>query len=349
MLTGGLEGHVSNRVISLMDEGHYGPLLRRAGIKVHCLGMKRGFLTPAALGRLYSALREAPPDIVQGWMYHGNLAALAANWLASSRPAVIWNIRTSMDDPLVFGRATRMVIRLGAWLSSRVDAILYNSDRSRKQHGRLGYYSGREAVIPNGFDPDLWDHGPDARRVARAELGLDDMAPVVGFVGRGATVKDVPTLMRAFSRLRTRIPAAQLICIGRDIETYCPSGISTDGVSFLGQRSDVARLYAAFDVFCLSSRVEGFPNVVGEAMACGVACVTTNVGDAAEVVGETGWVVPPGDPVAFAEALEAALREPAEAIAQRGLAARRRIKERFDLATIITSYETLYRTIRSSV
>ncbi|MFM7012635.1 MAG: glycosyltransferase [Betaproteobacteria bacterium] len=349
LLTGGLEGRVSNCVISLMDEGHYGPLLRQAGVKVHCLGMKRGLPTPAVFGRLHSALREARPDVVQGWMYHGNIAASVAKWLAPTKPAIFWNVRTSMDDPSVFGRSTQMFIRLGAWLSSDADAIVYNSERSRKQHGQLGFSSERDTVIPNGFDPELWHHGTDARRQARATLGLDANVPVVGFVGRGATVKDVPTLMRAFTRLRARIPAAQLICIGRDIEAYCPSDISTDGVRFMGQRSDVTRLYAAFDVSCLSSRVEGFPNAIGEAMACGVPCVTTDVGDAAEVVGETGWVVPQGDPAVFAEALEAALREPAEVHALRGLDAQRRIKERFDLATIITRYENLYCSTRSPI
>ena len=348
LLTGGLQDRVSNRVISLMDEGHYGPLLREADIDVRCLGMKRGFPTPPVFGRLRQALRAAPQDILQGWMYHGNLAASVGARLASGQPAVAWNVRTSMDDPSLFGRSTRAIVGLGARMSGGVDAIVYNSARSRRQHHDLGYNATRDLVIPNGFDLDLWRHGPEARAQARAELGLPGDALVAGFVGRGAPVKDVPTLLRAFAQVRASLPDATLVCVGRDVDRQRPANVPADGVLFLGQRADVVQLLPALDVFCMSSRVEGFPNVVGEAMACGIPCVTTDVGDAGDIVGDTGWIVPPGTPSDFARALEAAIREPAEMRNKRGLAARDRIQTHYSLPAIVDRYAELYQKIRNT-
>ena len=343
LLTGGLQGPVSNRVISLMDEGHYGPLLREAGIEVSCLGMKRRLPSPAILLQLRRALRAMPQDIIQGWMYHGNLAASVGAKLVSGQPAIAWNIRTSMDDPSLISKSTHLFVGLGAKMSDGVDSIVYNSARSRRQHHEIGYSATSDLVIPNGFDLDLWRHGAEARAQARAALGISDSTLVAGFVGRGAQVKDIPTLLHAFSQLRARLPEAVLVCIGRDVEKQRPSNVSADGVFFLGQRADVADLIPAFDVFCLSSRVEGFPNVLGEAMACGIPCVTTDVGDAADIVGDTGWIVRPGTPSDFADALELAFRTPAEARLRRGLAARGRIQTHYGLENIVTRYAELYR------
>jgi glycosyltransferase involved in cell wall biosynthesis len=279
-------------------------------------------------------------------MYHGNLAALLGVCLARGRPALAWNIRTSMDDPSLISQTTRAIVKLCAHLSPRVNSIVYNSARSREQHHSLGYARGSDVVIPNGFDLDLWRHSDTLRTRARAELKLDANALVVGYVGRGDPVKDVPTLLRAFASIRARHPGAFLVCIGRDIETQRPDDVPVDGIHFLGQRNDVARLIPAFDLFCLSSRVEAFPNVIGEAMACAVPCVTTDVGDAADVVGDTGWVVPPADPAAYARALDAALSVPPDERVRRGLAARQRIEQRYALPSIAARYVEMYRQTR---
>ncbi len=343
LLTGGLEGQTVNRVISLMDMGHYGLRLREAGIEVIGLDMKLGFPTPAVIVRLRRALRAAPPDIIQGWMYHGNLAASLGARLVPGPPALAWNIRTSMDDPTMIRRSTRGIVSLSARLSSKVKSIVYNSARSQGQHRALGFAGSRDVVIPNGFDMNLWQHGAAARAAGRAELGIDELTVVIGYVGRGALVKDVPTLFRAFAAVRTDHPEAVLVCIGRDIEAQLPADVPAEGIHFLGQRSDVAQLIPAFDLLCLSSRVEGFPNVLGEAMACAVPCVTTNVGDAENIVGDTGWVVPPADHRSYAKALKAALSEGSAARARRGQAARHRIEASYALPTIVARYAEMYR------
>lgn len=342
LLTNGLEGPFRNRVISLMGAGHYGPLLEQAGIPVTCLNMPRGLPTPWALWRLRVALRHAHPALLQGWMYHGNLAASLGGRLAGRGVPVAWNVRASLHGLDTEKPITRAVIRLGARLSQGTKTIVYNSARSQAQHRGIGYADVADVVIPNGFDLDTWRGDAAARAQGRKRLGLGPNEVVIGYVGRGHPVKDIPTLARAFDQVRQSRPTARLICIGRDIDAQVPAGCSRDGIQFLGQRADVPVLLPGFDLLCLSSRSEGFPNVIGEAMACGVPCVTTDVGDAADVVGGTGWVVPPGDSSALARALGAALDTPADDLRKRGAAARARIERDFSIASIVARYVALY-------
>jgi len=111
---------------------------------------------------------------------------------------------------------------------------------------------------------------------------------------------------------------------------------------FPGERTDVQRLMQAMDVFCLSSWSEAFPNVLGEAMACGVPCVATDVGDSADIIGDTGIVVPPSDTEALARGLMLMLEKPDEERRALGRAARQRVKEHYSLAAVVEEYARLY-------
>ena len=345
LLTGGLQDTIENTVISLTDGGHYGPLLRRAGISVTCLDMRAGLGALTLPARLQRVLREDRPDIIQGWMYHGNFVATLGRRLASGKPAIAWNIRTSLDDPAQIRRSTRLVANVCRSMSPRIDRIVYNSSRSREQHREIGYSDARSTVIPNGFDLANWRSEDTARAAARRQLDLPYDVPVVGFVGRASPVKDIPTLLSAFRSVLIRHPEAVLVLVGRGMESLNVNDIPAGNIRMMGQRPDVAKLLPGFDVFCLSSLVEGFPNVVGEAMACKVPCVATDVGDTKKIVGTTGWVVAPGDPVAYGTALDEALSMAPEERACRGVLARKRIADNYSLEGVVASYSQMYETI----
>ena len=342
LLTNGLEGPFRNRVISLMGPGHYGPQLRDLGIPVTCLNMSPGRPTPAALVRLVRAAAEAPADLWQGWMLHGNLAATLAWRWTHRRAALAWNQRTSLDALADETRLKRGLIGLEARLSGLPDAIIYNSARSRRQFAQHGYKDGRSLHLPNGCDTGKWAPNPQARQRVRAELGLPEGATVIGYVGRGHAQKDIGTLYAAFDRVSRKHPDAVLVAVGRDLDLYTPR---SEKVILTGQRPDVPDLMCAFDLLCLSSRAEGFPNVIGEAMACGVPCVSTDVGDARDIVGETGWVAPPRDPEHLAACLDEALCCTPEGLQNRGTAARARIVAHFSIASVIERYAQLYQSI----
>jgi glycosyltransferase involved in cell wall biosynthesis len=253
-----------------------------------------------------------------------------------------WNIRLSLEGIDALKASTRAIIDLEAHISRGPSAIIYNSSRSRTQHEERGYASAHGHVIGNGFDTRRWRPEPESRQRLRQEAGLSPDARIIGFVGRGHQQKDLPNLFSAFRKVVEADPTAFLMCVGRDLQEKNPGPTPNDRIFYLGQRADVEHIMPGFDLLCLSSAVEGFPNVIGEAMACGVPCVTTDVGDAAAVVGETGWVVPPRDSDALAGALLQALAASPGERQARGQAARARIETHFALEAVVARYNSLY-------
>ncbi len=342
LLSGGLQDRFHNHVISLTGESHYGPLLRDAGISVSALGMVPGRPGPSALWNLRRLVRATSPDLIQGWMYHGNLAASLARYFGGRGTRLAWNIRMSREGGAATKGSTNALIRLGARVSTQPDAILYNSIRSRTQHEAEGYARDRGRVMVNGFDTGKWCPDSDAAPRLRQRIGVPPGKRLVGYVARAHPHKDPANLFAAFVRGAARDPASHLVCVGSGLAEAAPADLDRSRVSFLGEISDIHRIMPAFDVLCLSSAVEGFPNVIGEAMACAVPCVSTDVGDAARIVGDTGWIVPPGDSTALADALLRALACADDELISRGAAARDRIVSDYSLTAAVAAYDALY-------
>lgn len=337
-------------VVSLMDRGTLGERLEALGLPVYTVGMVPGCPTLAALWRLIRLVRRLQPDLIQGWMYHGNLAALFASGFSPGRIPVLWNIRQSLYDIKTEKRMTAILIRLGARLSSRPARIIYNARVSARQHELLGYAADRRRVIPNGFDCDRFKPSENARLKLRRLLGLEDETLLIGHIARWHPMKDHANFMRAAARLAARRPDVHFVLAGRGVDetnSALMKMIQEAGlvgqVHLLGERSDVVEVTAGLDIASLSSAWgEGFPNVVGEAMACGVPCVVTDVGDSAWVVGDTGMVVPPRDAEALAGAWAALIEMWPEGRVRLGRAAHQRVVTKFSLVQIVRQYEALY-------
>jgi len=339
LLTNGLEGPFRNQVISLMGPGYYGPLLEAAGIPVACLHMRPGHPSPWALLKLRKALATTTPGIIQGWMPHGNFVAFIARWLMYPHAALSWNIRITLESEIDQSWLTRLLTRFNAARTPTLQSLIYNSARSRFQHELLGYDDSQAHVLPNGFDVETWRPHAVDRIALRQEWGIAEADRVIGFVGRGHHEKDIPNLFAAVKQLSLLHPEAVLVGVGRDLDRFTPQ---PRRFIPLGQRTDVPRIMRGFDLLCLSSRAEGFPNVLGEAMASGVPCVTTDVGDARLIVGDTGWVAPPRDSEALAQALRQAFETPPDELRRRGEAARFRIQQDFAIAKVVDCYIDLY-------
>jgi glycosyltransferase involved in cell wall biosynthesis len=323
--------------------------IEQLGVRVHCVGMRAPAPSPASLLRLVRLVRRLDPDLIQGWMYYGNLGAQLAASFSPRAPATVWNVRQSVyslgqEKPL-----TALAIRLGARLSKRPAAIIYNSMKSAAQHESLGYDGGKARILHNGFDTAVFAPSTEARRGVRAELGLAPDALLVGMVGRFHPSKDHANFLRAAATLSESRTEVHFVLSGRSVqrdndalcETVARFGLG-NRVHMLGERQDVARLMASFDIVVSSSAQEGFPNVIGEAMSCGVPCVVTDVGDSAKLVGPTGLVVPPRNSDALAQALRELIRLGRDGRAKLGEAARERIRENFLLSSVIAQYEALY-------
>lgn len=340
-----------HRVISLMDDGKYGAALRQIGVDVQCLHMPRGRITLRGVVRLYRLLRAHEPNVLQTWMYHGDLIGGLAGRLARVRK-VFWGVHNSGLDRATAKARTLWIYRLNALLSFVVPtAIVCCAQQAFDAHAQVGYRKRRMVVITNGYDLSQFTPSALARNSVRSELQLDNATPVLGMVARFDPAKDHRNLILALGLLHRRGLHFRVLLVGSGItaenvqltQWLIEAGVH-DGVLLLGQRSDVPAIMNGLDIAVLSSRSEAFPNVLAEAMACETPCVTTAVGDAASIVGDTGWVVPPQSPDALADALSNALAERSDARAwsERKLAARRRIEERYAVERMVADYHRVW-------
>jgi len=343
------QGEHCQAVVSLKDDGTIGAQIRKLGIAVYGLGLRRNFPNPLSALSILPALRHFRPDLVQGWMYHGNIAASLAGKLARSLAPVVWNIRQSLSDLADQRRLTRAVIRLGATMSRFPAAVIYNSDSGARQHATYGYRPVRHEIIPNGFDCSEFCPNDDAYRQFRSELAVQDDAILIGIVARYHPVKDHAGFLRAARLVAREHPQTRFVLVGPGVNQEQPVLSRTiaeyelqDRIFMLGERFDMPRLTAALDIACSASWAEGFSNTIGEAMCCGVPCVVTDVGDSAHIVGDTGLCVPPRNPQAFANAIGQLIGSGATQRRDLGVAARRRIVKEFSLSAIWHRYETLY-------
>jgi len=244
---------------------------------------------------------------------------------------------------------------LSARLSRFPDVITLNSEAGKKAHQSLGYCASRMVMIPNGIDVELFKPDVAARCSVRAELGISDETPLIGLMARFDPMKDHATFLKAAGVLGRRQPGVHFLLAGTHVSaenaelSRCRRENGLDGrVHLMGCREDIARLTAALDIACSSSAFgEGFSNALGEAMACAVPCVTTDVGDAARIVADTGRVVPPRNPEAMAAAWAELIETSPDQRRDLGQRARKRVEENFTVEKTVESYETLYRELTS--
>lgn len=343
----------SNRhvVVSLMDGGKYGPMLTERGIEVHTLDLKRHQITIPALIRLFFLVRSYRKYVVQTWMYHGDLLGGIMAYV-NGFDRIVWGIHNTVLEPGLSTRTTiwiaRILAKLSWWLP---DYIIACSNRSIQVHSDLGYDSGKMKFVPNGYDISMFY--PD--KIASADYlpslnPLIKNRPIIGVVGRYDPYKDHDNLFAALSLLHERQVPFFCILVGKGmdednlvVKEKLKSLKIIDDIALLGQRSDIVNMMNVFDIHVLSSSAEAFPNVVCEAMACGTPCVVTDVGDAAHIVGDTGWVVPPKNPAALAEAIEQAivsLRDPDWS--ERCRLSRQRIEENFSIDRVVAMYSEVW-------
>jgi glycosyltransferase involved in cell wall biosynthesis len=335
-------------VVSLTDAGPLGLQLSKDGIDVVALEMRSPLGLLMVVWRLRSLILQRSPNVVQTWMYHADLMGGVAARLAGIKN-VIWGVRTT-DVKAGGSRATAIVRKVCALLSHFVPhTIVCAAEASRLAHIAVGYDSSRMAVVPNGFDLARLvstQHQRDARR-QQCGLGVDQV--VVGYVGRFHPVKDQQNFVRAAGMVAQQHSNARFLMVGRDLDganVQLAQWIQATGYAerfvLLGERADVPVCLSAMDLFCLSSRNEGFPNVVAEAMAMGLPCVVTDVGDAAMLVADTGVVVPKENSAALAQGMVQLLTLSVQERQALGRSARVRIEQEFSMERCTQRFEAVY-------
>jgi glycosyltransferase involved in cell wall biosynthesis len=343
-------------VISLTGDGVLHERISKLGIPVYSIGMHPGVPTVTAIRRLIRTVRAVRPDLIQGWQYHGNLAALLARIFLKPRVPVLWNIRHSINNLDDEKRMIAVVVKLGAWLSHVPECIIYVAQTCALQHSGLGFRSKKQVVLPNGFDMQCFVPSDQARRQLRAALGLSPFTIIIGKIARFHSMKDHATFLHAAARLSRCYPGVHFLLVGQKIERTNDklmriiNELKLDTrIHLLGECDNIQHIIAALDIVTsASSYGEGFPNIIGEAMACGVPCVATDVGDSALIIGQLGKIVPPKQPQALSEAWSKLIGMGQSARVTLGLKARHHIEEHYSLTSIVNCYEQLYKEILSS-
>lgn len=299
----------------------------------------------SVIARLRLLISQERPDVVYSALTITNGAAWCATRLGHG-DTLVWGIRGAVEPYPHFGDAIEAVV---AVMAKSVRLAIANAPQSIKLHRERGIHPQAWALVPNGFDTSEFRPDVDRRALARATWQVEDR-PVVGCVARLTPVKEHPLLLRAFARVLVHVPRAVLVLAGggapnveRGLRQLVAALGVAESVRFLGSVDDAASVYAGLDLHVLASSTEGLPNAVGEAMAAGLPCVSTDVGAVAYLMGDAGVVVPVGDEAALAMAMinllaDSALRE------KLGRAARQRIVDDFSRASAAARTVDAFRT-----
>lgn len=353
-----------NQVVSLTDVGSVGKRISAQGIPVYSLNMRRGRLNSAGLVKLWRIMRSVRPTILQTWLYHADSLGLVFGRAAGIKH-LCWNIRCSNMDLAKYGSSTKWTLRLCSLCSRFPDVVITNSRQARDFHIALGYKAKRWEVIPNGFDLNTFKPNEKAKPRLVEELGISENLKIkdrkkrngegnkddlllIGLIARYDPMKDHSTFIKGACLLLQERRNVRFILAGNDVKWENNSlakqipDVWKNHFHLLGEREDIPYITAAIDIASLTSCGEGFPNTIGEAMACGVPCVVTNVGDSARIVGNTGRIVPIRHPIALTRAWDELIDLGKEGRRKLGIAARKRIKDYFDLSQIVKQYESLY-------
>jgi len=337
-----------NVIVSLTDLNPVGRQLQKAGFRVHALDMKKGRLSLVSVAKLSRLLKLEKPDVVQTWLYHADLAGALASRLAGYR-RIAWNVRTGSLNGCK--RQTFWVMKLCSLLSSFVpERIIFCSQRSQELHLAAGYCRQKAMMIPNGVDLTIWKRDVDAGIRLRRALGMAENSIVLGHAARFHPQKDHASFVQAAALAHQHEPALRFILCGDEIHDQnepLANAIRATGKAdifkLLGSRDDMPDLMNAFDFFCLSSFSESFPNVLLEAMASAVPCVTTDVGDACHLIRDSGFCVPPRNVGQLSDALVKMAQIGVSERQRLGERARDRVVNNFDILQTSNQYAALYR------
>jgi glycosyltransferase involved in cell wall biosynthesis len=343
----------SHSVISMTSAGEIGKEIRKLGTPVYNLGFSLGKPSLTGLKKLIRLLRITRPDILQTWMYHANILGSFGSFFAGKIP-VIWNIQASTRKLEEYKPMTALMVGIGGGLSRLTQGIIFNSMNGKEGHERIGYFSKQNLFIPNGFDLDLFRPDDRSKKEVKEALSIPLSLPCIGLFARFHPVKGhLIFLEAARSILDSQIDAHFILCgegcdeKNKILQGWIQKLKLIKSVQLLGRRTDMPRIMASMDLVVSSSLSEGFSNVIGEAMACGVPCVVTDVGDSSLIVGDTGEVIPPHDSNALAQGIIKILGIPCKERSILGQKARARIQDHFSIQTVAARYEAFYETILS--
>jgi glycosyltransferase involved in cell wall biosynthesis len=298
-----------------------------------------GLNTIGTIQKLRALLRQLQPKTVQCWMYHANaLTSLSVIGLAQ-KPNVVWGIHHSLASPKDESISTKIALSLSKILSRQPSAIIYCAHSSKQQHADFGFENAHQHVIANGVFLDKF------------QLNLElHQSTVIGFAGRYHTAKGYPYLFETMGLLKNENIIFKIAGSGASLNNmevkalFEQYQLDSQKVQLLAQVSDMPAFYQSIDVFLMTSITEGFPNVLVEAMASGLPCISTDVGDAKYIVQDLGAIVPPRNPQALADAILQYAQKPQAEKQALKQATRERVEQNFSIEKVSEQYKAVWST-----
>lgn len=341
---------VEQHVIAMLPGGGLASAMRATGARVDEVDLLGGWPLLGGTARLVRLARDAAPDLVQGWMYHGNLGALLAQRVQPRRVPLVWGVRQTLATLEGENAWARAAIHLNRMLSGRPDCVVFNSRTSIEQHRRFGFADRDLRFVRNGFDGSRFRPDATARAASRAAWGFDAGHVVFGMVARLHPVKGHADFLRAGAALLRSRPQARLVVVGPGPDEERAALVALAGelgiahaLRIEGDRRDVPAVLAGLDVFVSASTAEAFSNAIGEALCSALPCVATAVGESPALVADGGRVVRPSDPQALAQAMIELCDVGADERAAIGLRARARTLREFGIEAVAAEFDALWR------
>lgn len=344
-LTQSERGAVSAIVIALTEGGKYQRIIEQNGIPVHVVNFKKLWLLPWLLVRLYRLIRQHRTQIIQAWMYHAmfftSLICLFTRF-RRFRPRFLWNIRHSLKDIRFESRQVQWLIKGLSLFTSLPDKVIFNSKNSAVEHQRYWSVASKTQFLPNGFELDVWQPAEvEAANALRERLNIPS-GFLLGNVARAHPMKNQTGLINVVKRLQEEFSNVHLVLFGSGTAEL--QGIDAAlQIHGLGECDDIPELLPGLDCFVLCSNWgEGFPNVLGEAMACALPCITTNVGDSAMLLNNADWVAEPFDEEALLQKLRSMIMLTPQERAGLGRSNLHRVTTQFGIKQVAQQYLALY-------
>lgn len=334
-------------VISLTDNGVIGPDLQDQGIQVYSLGMTSTPSVPKTFLKLKKLLKELKPDVVQTWMYHADfLGGIAAKSVGVKN--IIWGIRTT-DVSQGPSKQTVYLSKVCAKLSYYVpNSIVCAAHVSKNYHIGIGYDESKMMVIPNGFDIEALSSTEEDGLNIRKEIGLTTDDIVIGSVGRFNPVKNQKLFIDVAANLVKDFPDLKFMLVGRDnnventeLMSWITQHDLVDSFRLLGQRNYVPKCLKAMDIFCLHSKTEGFPNVVGEAILADTTCVAADVGDVGVLLDEES-IASSNDVDGISHAIKNFLSCSRSTLIEKADENKKNVIDKYSIKNVVNKFHELY-------
>ena len=339
-------------IISLSDTEDSELFFYCPNVSVHSLNFPNGRVKIFGLYKLYKLIKKIKPNVVQTWMIHADLIGGIVARFAGIKN-IVWGVHHTV---LLRGKvkySTSLILKFNAFFSNFIPKkIIYCAEKSRIIQESIGYKKSKGIVIHNGYDLNNFIQNDVLRKEFLNELNISENTFVIGHIGSYDPLKDQNTLIEALTVLHEKQFNFTAALVGKNLDKNNSELVSKikesglcDRVHLLGIRNDIPSIMNGIDIFMLSSLSEAFPNVLNEAMACGTPCISTNVGDAALIVDNTGWIVNPKEPKSLADAVIKAADEKKldnEKWIKRQKNCRQRIAKNFTLEKMVTRYDEVW-------